>query len=88
MSFKDCASITGVTFAADCDYPHAMSFYGCENLREVVMPRGASIRAGTFHGCWALERVVFRGEPVFGYARGDMFEPLAPASWLSSSPSP
>lgn len=82
VSFKDCVSITGVTFAADCDYPHAMSFYGCENLREVVMPRGASIRAGTFHGCWALERVVFRGEPVFGYARGDMFEPLAPASLL------
>ena len=64
--FNGIQSISNVSFAAGSSVTGTLSFCGCASLREVVMPAQALLAPHAFLGCWALERVVFAGEPPFG----------------------
>ncbi len=64
--FENLAEVTNVALAAGSAVSGTLSFRGSATLREVSVPASTEIAPWTFLGCWALERVVFSGEPPFG----------------------
>ena len=65
--FENLANVTNVVFAPGSTVSGGLNFNGCASLRQVVMPASVTeLEPHAFLGCWALERVVFAGEPPFG----------------------
>ena len=65
--FENLPNVTNVTLDAGCAVTGALSCRGCAALQEVIVPASvAELAPHAFLGCWALERVVFAGEPPFG----------------------
>ena len=69
--FDGCAQVTNVEIDASAVVEGTLSLRGCGSLKEVVIPAGAGIAPHSFLGCWALERVVFLGEPDFAEDVGE-----------------
>lgn len=65
--FENLPNVTNVTLDAGCAVTGALSCRGSAALQEVVVPASvAELAPHAFLDCWALERVVFAGEPPFG----------------------
>ena len=65
--FENLPNVTNVTLDAGCAVTGPLSCRGSAALQEVVVPAsGVELAPHAFLGCWALERVVFAGEPPFG----------------------
>ena len=65
--FENLPNVTNVTLDAGCAVTGPMSCRGSVALQEVVVPASVTeLAPHAFLGCWALERVVFAGEPPFG----------------------
>ncbi len=65
--FENLANVTNVVFAPGSTVSGGLNFNGCASLREVIVPASVTeLEPHAFLGCWALERVVFAGEPPFG----------------------
>ena len=65
--FENLPNVTNVTLDAGCAVTGALSCRGSAALQEVIVPASVTeLAPHAFLGCWALERVVFAGEPPFG----------------------
>ena len=65
--FENLPNVTNVTLDAGCTVTGPLSCRGSAGLQEVVVPASVTeLAPHAFLGCWALERVVFAGEPPFG----------------------
>ena len=65
--FENLPNVTNVTLDAGCAVTGALSCRGSAALQEVIVPASVTeLASHAFLGCWALERVVFAGEPPFG----------------------
>ena len=65
--FENLPNVTNVTLDAGCAVTGALSCRGSAALQEVVVAASVTeLAPHAFLGCWALERVVFAGEPPFG----------------------
>ena len=65
--FENLPNVSNVTLDAGCALTGALSCRGSAALQEVIVPASVTeLAPHAFLGCWALERVVFAGEPPFG----------------------
>ena len=65
--FENLSNVTNVTLDAGSAVTGALSCRGSAALQEVIVPASVTeLAPHAFLGCWALERVVFAGEPPFG----------------------
>ena len=65
--FENLPNVTNVTFDAGSTVTGPLSCRGSAALQEVIVPAAvAELAPHAFLGCWALERVVFAGDPPFG----------------------
>ncbi len=59
-AFRDCASLTAITFPASVRELGGETFFGCVALRSIALPDGVeTIPASAFLGCSALSEVKF-----------------------------
>ncbi len=73
-AFKDCASITAITFPATIERIGSFAFIGCTRLESLEIPASVvAIGNGAFYGCSALKTLTFAEGTQIGKISANSF---------------